>query len=133
MFAHPQDIKRASEYALNRGQNVSLMREQPGEIMGLLAHAHPFLEGNGRTIMVVHAELAHRAGISISWKQTDKTDYLAALTDELTHPDQGHLDRYLKPFVQNSIDHQKSISTLKTLKGLGASNPKKVKRDFGGR
>lgn len=41
-----------------RGQDSPFMREQPGEVMALLAHAHPFLDGNGRTIMVLHAELA---------------------------------------------------------------------------
>jgi fido (protein-threonine AMPylation protein) len=29
------------------------MRERPGEVMGYFAHGHPFLDGNGRTIMVV--------------------------------------------------------------------------------
>jgi Fic family protein len=30
--------------------------------MGYLAHGHPFLDGNGRTIMVLHCVLAQRAG-----------------------------------------------------------------------
>lgn len=133
MFAHPKDIRRASEYALDRGQNLSFMREKPGEVMGLLAHSHPFLDGNGRTIMVLHTELAHRAGISIDWKQTDKTDYLAALTTELNNPGNGHLDNYLKPFVIGSIERKQSISTLKSLKGLGSAPTKKSKKDLGGR
>ena len=48
------------------------MTEKPGEIMGYLAYAHPFLDGNGRTIMVVHAVLAQRAGFSIDWAATKK-------------------------------------------------------------
>ena len=119
MFAHPRDVRRAGEYALDRGQDLPFMRERPGEVMGLLAHAHPFLDGNGRTIMVLHAELADRAGISIEWKQTDKVDYLTALTTELNDPEQGHLDSYLQPFIRDAVKRQQSASVLKSLKGLG--------------
>jgi cell filamentation protein len=125
MFAHPRDIRRAGEYALDRGQDLPFMRERPGEVMALLAHAHPFLDGNGRTIMVLHAELAHRAGISIEWKQTDKVDYLTALTTELNDPGKGHLDLYINPFIRQAIERKQSVSTLKSLKGLGeAKTPK---------
>ena len=127
MFAHPRDIRRASEYALARGQDSPWMRERAGEVMGLLAHAHPFLDGNGRTIMVLHAELADRASISIDWKQTDKIDYLAALTIELNDPGKGHLDRYLKPFIRPAIERQQSTSTLKSLQGLGETTTPKNK------
>jgi cell filamentation protein len=119
MFAHPRDIRRAAEYALDRGQDLPFMCERPGEVMGLLAHAHPFLDGNGRTMMVLHAELTHRAGISIEWNQTDKVDYLTALTTELNDPGKGHLDAYLKPFIRAAIGRQQSTSTLKSLQGLG--------------
>ena len=98
---------------------LPILREQPGHIMGSLAHAHPFLDGNGRTMMVLHTELTYRAGISIDWRQTDKTDYLTALTKELNDPDRGHLDNYLKPFIQDAVERQQSASVLKSLKGLG--------------
>jgi cell filamentation protein len=101
------------------------MRERPGHIMGSLAHAHPFLDGNGRTIMVLHAELAYRAGISIDWGQTDKTDYLMALTKELNDPDKGHLDLYLKPFIRDAVEPQQSASVLRSLKGLGETKAPK--------
>ena len=54
--------------------------------MGYLAYGHPFLDGNGRTIMVIHTELAQRAGISIEWAATSKTEYLTALTQEIETP-----------------------------------------------
>jgi cell filamentation protein len=114
-----KNIKSAGEYALDRGQDLPFMRERPGEVMGLLAHAHPFLDGNGRTIMVLHTELAYRARISIEWKQTDKVDYLTALTNELNDPGKGHLDAYLKPFIRPAIERKQSISALKSLRGLG--------------
>jgi cell filamentation protein len=86
LFAHPQDVRRATEYALQQGQDLALMAARPGEVMGTLAYAHPFLDGNGRTIMIVHTELAIRAGIGIDWARTDKQSYLAALTRELDLP-----------------------------------------------
>jgi cell filamentation protein len=67
--------------------------------MGYLAHAHPFLDGNGRTLMLVHSELAHRASFSIDWSKVSKESYLDALTRELERPGTGELDSYLKPFV----------------------------------
>ena len=106
LFAHPEDAPRAVEHALRLADEPGAMRERPGEIMGFLAYAHPFLDGNGRTIMVVHTELAHRAGVGIAWDRTDKDAYLAALTRELQSPGRGHLDAYLKPFVGQTIGRE---------------------------
>jgi cell filamentation protein len=53
LFAHPEDIQRAANYALTCGQDKEFMKAKPGEVMGYLAYAHPFLDGNGRAIMVV--------------------------------------------------------------------------------
>jgi cell filamentation protein len=97
-FAHPKDIRAAVDYALRNGQDRALMAEKPGEVMGYLAYGHPFLDGNGRTIMVLHALLAQRAGFSIDWAKTDKAAYLEALTKEIDEPGKGHLDAYLASF-----------------------------------
>jgi cell filamentation protein len=78
------------------------MASRPGEVMGYLAYGHPFLEGNGRTIMVVHSILADRAGISIDWAATSKDEYLSALTKEIDSPDKGELDAYLKAFIRKA-------------------------------
>jgi cell filamentation protein len=99
IFAYPQDIRRSINYALEHGQNKEFMAAKPGEVMGYLAYGHPFLDGNGRTIMVVHSVLAQRAGFSIDWAATGKNDYLAALTKELDLPRKGLLDGYLRPFI----------------------------------
>jgi cell filamentation protein len=98
LFARPEDIRRAIDYALDKGQDKQVMSAKPGEVMGYLAYGHPFLDGNGRTTMVVHALLAQRAGFSIDWAATSKSDYLAALTKELDAPGEGHLDTYLRSF-----------------------------------
>ena len=103
LFARPQDIRRAVEYALSHGQDKQFMTVKPGEIMGYLAYAHPFLDGNGRTIMVVHAVLSQRAGFSIDWSKTGKAEYLSALTKELDDPGKSHLDAFLKPFVREAV------------------------------
>jgi cell filamentation protein len=103
LFAHPDHIQRAVAYALARGQDQKFMREKLGVIMGYLAYAHPFLDGNGRTIMVVHGVMARRAGFSIDWASTDKAGYLSALTRELDDPDKGQLAAYLKPFIREAV------------------------------
>lgn len=99
------------------------MAAHPGGVMGHLAHAHPFLDGNGRVLMVVHNELAHRAGISIDWINTSKNAYLEALTREIDRPGIGELDTYLKPFVGPALPRDEAAETLTKLRGLaGAVN-----------
>jgi len=58
IFANPPDIRRAVEYGLQLGQVRASMIERPGAVMGYLAYGHPFLDGNGRTIMTIHAAMA---------------------------------------------------------------------------
>jgi cell filamentation protein len=126
LFADPREVGAAMDYALKQGNDKNFMANKPGEVMGSLAYAHPFLDGNGRTIMVVHTELANRAGITIAWEKTDKADYLQALTKELDQPGKGHLDNYLKPFVQNTIDKQEQVQTVNSLPGFGPAEAKAV-------
>ena len=70
IFANAPEIRAAVEFALRKGQDKDYMKAKPGEIMGYLAYGHPFLDGNGRTIMTVHSVLAQRAGFSIDWSAT---------------------------------------------------------------
>jgi cell filamentation protein len=98
------------------------MKAKPGEIMGYLAYAHPFLDGNGRAIMLVHALLAQRAGFSIDWAATDKTDYLSALTKELEDPGKGHLDAYLKPFARDAIPEDRLAEEIAQAPGLDGTD-----------
>lgn len=119
-FMFASHVGRGVDYALGQGNDAAVMRERPGEVMGNLAYAHPFLDGNGRTIMTVHAELCRRAGMHIDWSQTNKTDYLNALTRELEAPGKGHLDAYLKPYVRaGAVDLVQSADALRDLPGLG--------------
>jgi cell filamentation protein len=118
LFAHPKYIQSAIEHALKLGNDAKTMRAKPGEVMGYLAHGHPFLDGNGRTIMVICAMLAQRAGFSIDWAATDKTAYLDALTRELDDPGKGLLDAYLKSYTRPAVaDLSKHLTTAKGLDG----------------
>jgi cell filamentation protein len=119
LFAPGREIGRAVDYALRQGNDPRFMREKPGEVMGSLAFAHPFLDGNGRTSMVAHAVLAQRAGISIAWEETDKWHYLSALTNEMKLPGDGHLDNYLKPFIRPAVGRHEALAQLLNLKALG--------------
>ena len=123
LFSLPFDTRRAMEYALNQASNQSVMRQKPGWIMGLMAYSHPFLDGNGRTIMLVHQELCYRSGFSVDWKKTNKSHYLSALTEELQEPGKGKLDNYLLPFVvDKKISLKESVDVQLSLPGLNSIN-----------
>ena len=97
------------------------MKTKPGEIMGYLAYGHPFLDGNGRTIMTIHSVLAQRAGFSIDWAATKKDAYLDALTKEIENPSKRHLDAYLKPFLRDPIAYEQLTSAIAHAPGLDGS------------
>jgi len=124
-FAHPTQIESAAAYGLSRGNNRYIMAEAPGDVMGYLAHAHPFLDGNGRALMTVHTELAQRAGISIDWPATDRNKYLAALTQELDNPGKGKLDAYLRPFIRDAIAEDRLGDGLMRVRGLAGHHAEK--------
>jgi cell filamentation protein len=126
LFARPEDIRRAVEHALTHGKDKKTMAAKPGEIIGYLAYGHPFLDGNGRTIMLVHGVLAQRAGFSIDWAATQKDAYLSALTKELDNPGQGHLDSYLKPFIREALPDACLAEKIAQAPGLDGNDPQNV-------
>jgi cell filamentation protein len=128
-FADPQDIQK--NYALKLGQDKAYMAANPGTVMGYLAYGHPFLDGNGRTIMVIHCVLSHRAGISVDWASTSKTEYLTALTHELNDPDKGHLDVYLKSFVGNAHNEKDLLADIVGAPGLDGEGEDRVAGNTG--
>ncbi|AJK47363.1 Fic/DOC family protein [Burkholderia plantarii] len=124
-FSHPIDACLAVEEGLRIGQNRKQLRQRPGEVMGLFAYGHPFLDGNGRTMLVVHSELCQRAGFCIEWHKTRKVDYLAALSKEISSPGQGILDAYLLQFVGDVQERHLwggMIGALAGLDGQGAED-----------
>ena len=117
-FCHPADCQRAVQLGLSMAQEQQKMATRPGHIMGLFAYGHPFLDGNGRTMLVVHAELCFRASMSIDWASTEKTAYLNALTREIETPNATHLDDYLRNFIGPKIARDQWTTIITDLPGL---------------
>jgi cell filamentation protein len=103
LFAHPADVQRAAEHALRIGQDTPYLQAHPGEVFGYLAHAHPFLEGNGRTILTIFAELSRRSGFHVEWEAIDKAGFLDTLTKELLQPGKGIMDQLVVPHVRQGV------------------------------
>ncbi len=118
VFSHPLDAQRAVEEGLRIGQDKAALRQRPGEVMGWFAYGHPFLDGNGRTMLIIHSELCHRAGFCIEWHRTEKAGYLAALSAEIASPGQGILDAYLLNFVGASRERDLWGGAIGDIQGL---------------
>lgn len=120
-------VPRGIEHALANASDLEAFRRDPGKVIGELAYAHPFLDGNGRTITAVVTELSRRAGFHIAWENTSKEAYLRALTREIDEPNKGHLTNYLNDHVRpGERDLSRAASTLTTLPGLSAPNLERV-------
>ena len=104
------------------GNNRTVMAKKPGVVMGQFAWGHPFLDGNGRTMLLVHTELCARADFSFEWTNTKKTDYLQALTSELKEPDKGLLDAYFMPLIQQLPARKVWLNHIKSLPGLDGAD-----------
>lgn len=117
-FCEPPAIQLAVDQGLRLAQHQNRMPEAAGEIMGLFAYGHPFLDGNGRTMLLVHMDLAHRAGFSVDWSATNKNDYLSALSHEIESPGIGILDRYLTPFIGPKVDRSQLPTSALEMRGL---------------
>lgn len=119
-FCDPADCRRAVEAGLRIGQSTQ-MASQFGFVMGYFAFGHPFLDGNGRTMLLVHAELCNRSGFSIDWSRTNKSAYLSALTAEIETPG-NILNGYLSPFKSAPIPSDKWVQAVTELRGLDGAN-----------
>lgn len=115
-------VQRAVEWGLAIGNDPTKMKAQPGVVMGIFAWGHPFLEGNGRTMLLVHTELCARANFSIDWPNSPKNDYLQKLTDELRKPDKGVLDSYLKPLIKKLPARKYWVDQIKSIPGIDGAN-----------
>ncbi|MFZ2986745.1 Fic/DOC family protein [Ideonella sp.] len=121
-FCHPRDCQRAVNEGLSLAQDKKLIATRPGFVMGMFAYGHPFLDGNGRTMLLIHAELCFRAGLSVDWTRTGKGPYLEALTLEIQDPNAGHLDAYLRPFIGAPISRDQWAQSVATMPGLDGTN-----------
>ena len=117
-FEQAERIGKAMQWGLDMGNGAASMRRQPGAVMGAFAWAHPFLDGNGRTMMLAHTELCRRAGILVDWPATNRMAYLTALTAELKDPGAKQLDAYLAQFVRKWERTDDLVMQLRALPGL---------------
>lgn len=97
MFSHPSSVNLAIDDALRIAQEPQFM---PGSVYSALAYAHPFLDGNGRTILTIHSEIMRRNNLHVEWEETNHSDFLNVLTEDLHNPGQNIFDRYLDKFIQ---------------------------------
>lgn len=131
LFSHPRASQLAVEHGLRLGQDPAVMAKKPGEVMGQFAYGHPFLDGNGRTMLLVHMELCHRAGFSIEWQKSDKTDYLQALSQEIAEPGKGSLDAYLLQFEGPKLERGMWGARMLEVKGLdGLDDDNQIEGNF---
>lgn len=129
-FCVSEESRRAVEYGLRLGNSTHDIAQRPGEVMGLFAWGHPFLDGNGRTMVVVHTELMARAGLMVNWAASAKNTYLEALTRELDKPANRVLDAYLTPLVQPLKKDRSWVDQIRDLPGLkGTSDDADVAYD----
>lgn len=74
-FSHPRDARRAVEEGLRIARDKQQLARRPGEVMGLFAYGHPFLDGNGRTMLVVHSEVCAPASASSGTEPRRRTTW----------------------------------------------------------
>ena len=123
LFAHPADVRRATDYALGMGLDARNLRAKPGKVFGALAYAHPFLETNGRALMTVHADLTRRAGFHVDWSMIGKAEFLTALTAELRKPGSS-MDALLLSHVRpGPLPTEHAVASLARNPGLNRSGP----------
>lgn len=131
LFSHPSSARLAVEHGLSMGNDSIIMVKKLGEVMGLFAYGHPFLDGNGRTMLLVHIELCHRAGFSIDWHKAKKSDYLVALSREIETPGKGILDRYLTQFKAPQVTRDQWGTAILAMNGLdGLDDDNQIEGDI---
>lgn len=99
IFAPASECQRSVEYGLNLAHG-SQLRNRLGEIMGYFAYGHPFLDGNGRTMMLVVQNLCQRMGVIVRWDDVDPAEFLRALSGEIEKPGEKRLDGLLNDFME---------------------------------
>lgn len=117
-FARSDDSQRAIEEGLRVGNDPADIATRSGYVMSYFAFGHAFLDGNGRTMTVVHAELLHRAGYVIDWRGTRKNEYLDVLTRDIDNPRANLLDAYFRPRLLAASERVSWVDQLRVLPGL---------------
>jgi cell filamentation protein len=129
-FANPYEIESAINYGLILASKKDKFKSTVGQVMGNLAFAHPFLDGNGRTLILVHMELCHRAGFSIDWSRTQKDKYLSELSREIYDPRKGTLDAYLGSFISDRLERNHWHGAISSIRGLSGLDEDRMSYEY---
>lgn len=121
-FLPADRIHNSLQYIFKSASSSKNMLNKPGTILGELALAHPFLDGNGRTFLIVFNELCRRANFSIDWSKTNKQDYLTSLTEEIKNPTKNSLNIYLLQFKTTVMSKKEIKTSIQTIRGLDSSD-----------
>jgi cell filamentation protein len=117
LFAYPQDIRRSVRIRPAKGAGQDLHEVKARPCHGLSC-VRPSLSGWQRSDDHGCSFCAQRAGFSIDWSATGKSDYLDALTRELDDPSKGHLDAYLKPFMRTAVASSLLVARVAAAPGI---------------
>lgn len=91
IFAPPEEIHTIFTQAINQ--------KTLGKVLGGLALAHPFLDGNGRALVTFFSEICRREKKLIRWDLIEKNDYLVKLGDAI----EGKSDNLDKLLAKNIV------------------------------
>jgi cell filamentation protein len=92
VFAVSDDIQKAFDLGMSH-------RQTPGQTLGHLAYAHPFLEGNGRALFTFFDDHLRRKRLALDWATLGKTSFLQALDAQISNPNGNSMDVALKPHL----------------------------------
>lgn len=98
-FLTPYMIDTSINMLTPRINDSQYLKKNLGQSIGDIAYIHPFLDGNGRTMLTLFDELARRCHLSINWSEMKRHEYLDALTQEINSPGSGAMNKYMKEFV----------------------------------
>lgn len=106
-FALSNNIQKAFEIGMHD-------HNTPGQMLGHLAYAHPFLEGNGRALFVFFDDHLRRQGLTLNWPGLDRDIFLKSLDEQISRPDSASLDMVLEQHL-SKFKKEKSPSTLQNV------------------
>lgn len=105
-FAYPGHIKDIINLGFNKYLGFDKYLKEPksikmhiGDIISYLCYGHPFLDGNGRTILTIVHAIAMSSGFDIHWSKIDPLVYLDILTEDLEHSGHNMLNEYMEQFT----------------------------------
>ena len=63
-------------------------------------------------MLIIHTELIKREGYHIKWENISHTEFIKVLTDDLNTPEAGYLDKFLEPYLTNSVRSREQLEAM---------------------